>query len=574
MKTKNNGLLYLCLTAIICLSFLFFTYSAIDYLTNDSTNVNQQTISPTTTQKNEKDKVEKKYVFSPTFTENTDPKNLGIKTFIEVNGKVLENASSFKRDEKIYFEDNIYSSITGVPTFRGNNFRQGSSFGKSKITNQKFDDALKWFSETGTLKNMIGSGYWSGNGWTGQPLIIKWPEKTKKIMNMYDSAKNDKDLVEVIYPSMDGMIYFINLNSGQYTRDPVDIGFTFKGAGALDPRGYPILYVGSGDNSPNGNKCSRIFIISLIDGKILDEIGYNDGFAPRSWYGFDGSSVVNGKTDTLIYPGENGVIYSVKLGTNYDEENGSLSIGLKDMVKFKYTTKRSNSSTYWLGVETSLVALGEYIIIGDNAGDLLCINANTFKVVWAQDVLDDTNCSPVLEFDKDGKPYIYISTSLHWTAVNERGAVPVWKINAENGEIVWETNYDCRTVSELSGGVLGTIALGKNDLSDLIFVPIARTPSINEGLLVALDKKTGKEVWNFKTSMYSWSSPVDVYSTDNKGYVIHCDTAGVMYLLDGLTGEVLNQIKLNGIIEASPAVYNGKVVIGTRAQKIYGIDIV
>ena len=74
--------------------------------------------------------------------------------------------------------------------------------------------------------------------------------------------------------------------------------------------------------------------------------------------------------------------------------------------------------------------------------------------------------------------------------------------------------------------------------------------------------------------MYSWSSPVDVYDENGTGYIIHCDTGGNMYLLDGLTGKVLNDIQLNGIIEASPAVYNGKVVIGTRAQKIYGIDLI
>ncbi|MEI3413380.1 MAG: hypothetical protein V8Q57_09485 [Blautia sp.] len=57
-------------------------------------------------------------------------------------------------------------------------------------------------------------------------------------------AKEDDDLVEVIYACMDGYVYFLDLKTGKPTRDTLNLGFTFKGAGALDPRGYPILYVG------------------------------------------------------------------------------------------------------------------------------------------------------------------------------------------------------------------------------------------------------------------------------------------------------------------------------------------
>ena len=61
---------------------------------------------------------------------------------------------------------------------------------------------------------------------------------------MYDWAKNDEDLVEVIYACMDGWIYFLDLKTGEKTRDSLFLGYTFKGAGALDPRGYPIMYLG------------------------------------------------------------------------------------------------------------------------------------------------------------------------------------------------------------------------------------------------------------------------------------------------------------------------------------------
>ena len=69
---------------------------------------------------------------------------------------------------------------------------------------------------------------------------------------MYDWAKQAETLVEVVYPAMDGYIYFLELETGKPTRDSLNLGFTFKGTGTLDPRGYPLLYVGSGYNSYNG----------------------------------------------------------------------------------------------------------------------------------------------------------------------------------------------------------------------------------------------------------------------------------------------------------------------------------
>ena len=46
-----------------------------------------------------------------------------------------------------------------------------------------------------------------------------------------------------------------------------------------------------------------------------------------------------------------------------------------------------------------------------------------------------------------------------------------------------------------------------------------------------------------------------------------------MYLLDGLTGEALDSVQLGGNIEASPAVYENTVVVGTRSQRTWGVTL-
>ena len=46
-----------------------------------------------------------------------------------------------------------------------------------------------------------------------------------------------------------------------------------------------------------------------------------------------------------------------------------------------------------------------------------------------------------------------------------------------------------------------------------------------------------------------------------------------MFVLDGKTGKVHDTFDLAGGVEASPAVYENTVVIGTRACRIWGVKI-
>ena len=108
----------------------------------------------------------------------------------------------------------------------------------------------------------------------------------------------------------------------------------------------------------------------------------------------------------------------------------------------------------------------------------------------------------------------------------------------------------------------------------MVFVPVARCgDQASAGVLAALDKKTGETVWEFKTPMYIWSSPVDFYYSEGHGYLIYPTSGGYLYLLDGATGEKLDAIELKGNIEASAAVFNDMVVVGHRLQRIFGIKL-
>lgn len=504
--------------------------------------------------------------FKPHSVDGTEPERLISSTAIMVDGEVVEE---YESDYEINFDlPERYTELEGIVTFRGDNFRSGAAYGTAAVSSKTLTKV--WSKSTSGLSDTDGT-YWSGSGWTGQPLVVKWPEATRKnISAMYDWAREKEGLVEVIYATLDGHVYFYELTSGEYTRDPLNLGFNYKGAGALDPRGYPILYVGSGVDSVNGR--SRVKVVNLIDNSVMFEFGHNETFVNRGWHMFDSSPLVSAETDQLIYPGENGILYIIHLNTKYNEQTGELSVDPDNIVKWKYNGVRSGSR-YWLGVESSAAIINNYIFLADNGGNLMCLDLNTLKLVWVQDVLDDTNCSPVVDIE-DGHPYIYISTSFHygWRSYST-AAIPIFKIDAETGEIVWRTDYTCYTVQDLSGGVQGTIAVGKNKLSDMIFVPVARTPGASSGTLAALKKDTGEVVWEKETSMYSWSSPVDFYDADGNGYLLYCNSGFNMFLIDGKTGEQLDYMNLGGNIEASPAMYGNYAVVGTRAMRTYCIQV-
>ena len=507
--------------------------------------------------------------FVPYHTDATDPANLIASVQVEVDGTLLESTSDFVPWYDMDFDEGeTYSQVEGVISFRGDNFRNSPAYGLQEMQENKIEGL--WTQGTGGLQ--YNNAVWTGSGWTGQPLLAKWPRQTKAAMNMEDWAKEDDSLVEVIYACMDGYIYFLDLKTGRQTRPPMYLGFTFKGSGALDPRGYPILYVGAGYDSYEGR--ARAFIINLLDCSVMYTFGNVDPFSLRGALSyFDSSALVDAASDTLIYPGENGILYLIHLNTEYDPVMGTLAISPDHVVKWRYNGVRTSAAAYWLGMETSAAVYHGYLYIADNGGNLMCLNLNTLELVWVQDILDDSNSTPVLAME-NGHLYLYVSTSFHlgWRS-NTTALIPIWKIDAENGEIVWSREYTCYTEDGVSGGVQSTIALGEKNLSEYLYVTVARTGSAYDGVLACISRSTGEVIWEHK-AVYAWSSPVCVYNSFGSGKVLYCSCNGNMYLLDGISGEVYDTFSLsNGAIEASPAVYENYVVVGTRASSIWGLEL-
>lgn len=251
---------------------------------------------------------------------NNDLEDIFISNVPDSSGDV-ENQKcvwQIQNNDNSVFSQNIfianpekYNLVEGITTFRGNNFRDSAFYGSLNVTEKKL-------VKTWTRTNGQTDG-WTGVGWNGQPAIIKWDETLKTQMNLYDEFKNKKDFVEVIYGTLDSHIHFYDLETGASTRPSIQVPSSIKGSVTIDPRGYPLLYVGQGINEVSGEAVEYGYrIFSLIDGKELFFINGRDKFAYIGWGAFDGNPLIDTENDTLILPGENGIIYIVKLNTKYD----------------------------------------------------------------------------------------------------------------------------------------------------------------------------------------------------------------------------------------------------------------
>ena len=116
------------------------------------------------------------------------------------------------------------------------------------------------------------------------------------------------------------------------------------------------------------------------------------------------------------------------------------------------------------------------------------------------------------------------------------GPVTFRKINALTGKEVWKWEINAQ-YNAVNGGMMATPALGFGDVSDLVFVTMARTASEKQGDLVALDKKTGQVVWQRTMGAFSWSSPLLIQGSDGHVYGIQGDSSGLLHLFDPNTGK-------------------------------------
>ncbi len=214
---------------------------------------------------------------------------------------------------------------------------------------------------------------------------------------------------------------------------------------------------------------------------------------------------------------------------------------------------------------------GPYAYMADKQGILRCVDTTSMKTLWAFDTGDNTDAAIALDFDQGGNLGLYTGTTVFTRLRRDKNAV-IRRLDALTGEKVWEHKVEAYDKDERAG-VKASPVIGQNSISHLVIFTVNGTA--DGATILALDKGSGSVAWQMPIPGGAISSPVAVYDEAGQA-VVQAGLDGKLYMLDGLSGQVLNSLDLGGKIEGSPAVYNDLLVIATSSRdnnKMYGIRI-
>ena len=476
-------------------------------------------------------------------------------------------------DQYAYVSDSGNATVAGVLTFRGDNFRRNAAYGTVEMEEEKM--SVLWKSPIGSLRTE-DNGTLYGVGWTGQPAIVKWSKQAREMMNLYEEKKNTSALREVIFGAQDGKIYFLDLTTGEPTRDAINVGFPLKGSVSLDTKGRPMLTVGQGISKLASGKTGKIglHVYNLMDGKPFFLLNGRQSDEQKQYFtngAFDGTSLFLHTNDAIVVAGENGLLYTIDLNATFsfpDANRPDIVPDLKLAPETTYLrTKATAEKDAQVPVESSVAMYDKYIYMADTYGVLRCVNADTMETVWAMDNGDNTDAAIALDMDGDTGVSLYTGNTAY-SRLSTKKDVSLRRVDALSGEEVWVYNIRCDYNKSQLSGLKASPVIGQHDISDLVIFTVNQVKDGGSRVL-ALRKADGSLAWSHDMEADSISSPVAVYNEAGKAWIIQADGDGTLYLLDGENGRVLHTLNLDGEVEASPAVYKDILLIGTCSKDAY-----
>lgn len=412
---------------------------------------------------------------------------------------------------------------------------------------------VDWRYETGSRPAAQAYQRWGGGtGWNGQPLYIEWPDSLTARLRNSGAVNADFKGKEVIFGSLIGRVYFLDPQSGKPTRDPIDVTNPIKGTVSFDPTFNGNLYVGQG--IPAGRPFGAL-VLDLFNNTVADTFG-EDPKAYRHWGAYDSSPVRVGQF--LFRPAENGSLYKFSI------EPGKQK--LHSVLRYRAEGKA-------LGIEASMAVYANYGFIADNHGNVIAVNLDTMKPVWHYWLGDDTDATPLVAVE-DGTPYLYVGCE---EDLSKRDFARFAKLNALTGEEVWKLDEQAKRKpvgdKHFDGGYYASPILGAGDCEGMIFTNLVKNTNGSNGVFLAIDRKTGKKIYELPLKYYSWSSPVGALTKDGKMVIVNCDGAGNVYIIDPKKGEVIACENVGHNFESSPVMVDNRIFIGSRSNGLFGITL-
>jgi putative pyrroloquinoline-quinone-binding quinoprotein len=435
----------------------------------------------------------------------------------------------------------INEGFPGLTTFRGNASR--SYYGEGPVPRRP---AILWrYPASGALcsrsTNLGVSSKWCGTGWTGQPNVL--PERHGP--------------TEVRFGAYDGRYHFLDGRTGEELRPDLVTEDLAKGSASTDPDGYPLFYAGSRDNR------LRVVAMDRHAPKVLWTLNAKTSVPDPIWNDdWDGAPLVIG--DYLLEGGENSWFYVVRLNRAYDSQ-GKVTVDPRIVLSVPGYDDRlmkdlpdrdvsiEGSVAYRDGV--AYFANSGGLVQGWDISDVLA-GGTRAKRVFRYWTGDDTDASVVI----DDEGLLYVGSELQRYNARSARVGQLMKLDpaVPDDPLVWSVSI---TEEEHGlGGVWATPAIDQ----DMVY------EATNAGGLLGIDRATGKVRWRIPLPGPTWSSPVVIDDVLLQG---DCD--GVLHAYDVSRPQrrpkQLWALRVGGCIESTPAVWRGRIFVGTRAGAFFGI---
>jgi hypothetical protein len=424
----------------------------------------------------------------------------------------------------------------GLLTFRGNPTRSWYGTGPVPDTAR-----VLWSWKVGCSNSSVGgeAKNWCGSGWTGQPTVFHPP-----------AAPDDW---WVAFGGYNRSVNFLDPDTGTPAFPSYATGDIIKGSVTIDPDGFPLLYTGSRDNF------FHVVALDRPQPTALWKLSA-DAHKPTKWNNdWDGNALII--DDYLFEGGENSRFYIVKLNRAYDAQ-GKVTVD----PQVVFTTEAWDDQLLRdvgdndVSVESSVAITGNVVYFANSGGliqgwDISGVKAGaTPTQVFRFWTGDDTDATVVA----DGDGFLYVGSEYERGTSRSRELGQVFKLDPRNPSdpVVWSREAN----NGIDTGVWATPGLWR----DLVIVPT------DDGRVLAFDRATGADRWSLRLPGPLWHSPVIVDDV-----LIQGDCEGTLHafdLGDGTTAPTERwSVELGGCIESTPAVWDGRIYVGTRSGSFFAV---
>jgi outer membrane protein assembly factor BamB len=367
-------------------------------------------------------------------------------------------------------------------------------------------------------------------------------------------------VTEVIIGGFDGLVYFLDGDTGDELRAPFTTGFQIKGTGALDPDGHPLYYTGSRDGR---------FRILALDREPVVELWGMDAHPQRVWNNdWDGSPAI--VDDLLLVGGEDSWFRAVRLNraigpdglVTVDPEVLAEVPGFDDAL-FAAVGDRNVSIENSVAVDLAR----DRVAFANSGGRVLVLGLGALRRGETQVLLDvwlgdDIDASLVIDPD-DGAIYAAIELQRFLPRAAEVGQLVRLDPDRADDPIVWGIDIPPRRPDD-DGGAWATPAL----YDGLLYV------ATHPGELLVVDTEDGGIVFRDELGWHAWSSPVVVEDPSGASLLVATCTDPHLRaydLADPRRPVERWRLALPGCIESTPAVWDGRIWVGSRDGFFYAI---